>query len=67
MALKVVRVETTAGPIGAIIRDLDVAGTLDNHDIDALRRIFYDRGVVCIRGQSFTPESLLSLAKHFGE
>ena len=59
--------ETLDTPLGAIIQGFDAAKRLSARDINALRRTFYERGVVCIRGQNLTPESLLALAKHFGE
>lgn len=59
--------ETSDTPLGAIIQEFNVAAHFSGDDINALRHTFYERGVVCLRRQNLTAESLLEFAKHFGE
>lgn len=51
------------GPIGAVVEGVELTSAAD---IRALRQLFYTRGVVCVRGQSLSPEAFLKVAAQFG-
>ena len=53
--------------IGAEVSDLNLSEGLDHESFSELERHFYDRSVLCIRDQSFSPETLLAFAYRLGE
>ena len=53
--------------IGAEVFGLDLAGSIDASVFAELERSFYDRSVLCVRNQAFSPEALVDFAKRFGE
>jgi len=54
-------------PLGAEIHGLDLRERLSGDAVDELRRVFHENGVVCIRGQTLTPEQQIAFGKYFGE
>jgi taurine dioxygenase len=56
-----------AGALGAELRGLDLSRPLDATTRKSLDEALYRYGVLCIRDQQLDPDSLLALAKRFGE
>ncbi len=56
-----------AGALGAELRGIDLSRPLDATTRKALDDALYRYGVLCIRDQQLDPESLLALAKRFGD
>ena len=54
-------------PLGAEVTSLDIREPLGGNQIDSLRRLIHDRGVVAIRGQSLTPEQQIDFGSYFGD
>ncbi len=51
--------------IGAEVQGIDLA-TVDGEDLEALKDLVYDRGVVVLREQTLTPEDHIALAERWG-
>lgn len=56
-----------AGALGAELRGIDLSRPLDGSTRNALDEALYRYGVLCIRDQRLDPDSLLAVAKSFGE
>lgn len=54
-----------ADKVGAEVRGVDLA-TIDGEDLNALKQLVYDRGVVVLRDQSLSPEEHIALAERWG-
>lgn len=64
MALDIMR---TASPIGAQVRGVDLRKTISAEDLDGIRHLFNEHGVIFFRRQFLGPDDLLRLTEHFGE
>ena len=53
--------------VGAEILDVDLAGSLPEPTVDAIRRALFQHGVVFFRDQKLTPEQHVAFAQRFGE
>lgn len=53
--------------IGTEISGVELAGPIDQHTLDALRLLLYERGVLFFREQKLTAQSQLAFAKNFGK
>lgn len=51
---------------GSIVEGLDIASATDD-DIDSLKGLLADRGVVFLRGQRLTPEDHVTMTARFGD
>ncbi|MBT6275747.1 MAG: TauD/TfdA family dioxygenase [Chromatiales bacterium] len=67
------RIDHADSPIGTSISEInlshciDANGCLDEQTLAAIRTAFYSRAVLCLRGQSLSPDQLLAVARGFGE
>jgi taurine dioxygenase len=61
-----VRVEQWAGPCGAVIGGVDLAGECSDAVIAEIRRAVLDHGVVFARGQSLSPAQQVAFSRRFG-
>lgn len=64
MAVEVIQ---TGAAVGAEIRGVDLSCDLDDGDFDAIETAYNENGVIFFRGQSITPDRLLSLTQRFGD
>ena len=62
-----IRVRPVAGALGAEITGVALSGELTGSTIGELRQALLEHLVLFFRDQQLTPESLLALARHFGE
>src|SRR6266567_4311804 len=53
--------------VGAEILDVDLADSLPEPTVDAIRRALFQNGVVFFRDQKLTPEQHVAFAQRFGE
>ena len=67
MADRSLQIRPIAGPLGAEIAGIDLAGDLDDGTVAAIRRAWLDHLVIFFRGQDLPPERFLAFARHFGE
>jgi taurine dioxygenase len=67
MAKQIIRVDPTAGGLGAEISGVDLSEDLDNGIIAEICRAWLDHLVIFFRGQELRPERLLAFARRFGE
>jgi taurine dioxygenase len=56
-----------AGALGAEIHGVDLAGTVDDVTVAAIRRALLDHLVIFFRDQELAPERFLAFARRFGE
>lgn len=61
------KIERSAGALGAEIHGVDLRRPLDEDTVAAIRRAFLDFGVIFFRGQNLAPAEFLAFARHFGE
>jgi len=61
-----IAVRPVSAAVGAEILGLDLAGTLADATIDAIRHALFQHGVVFFRDQKLTPEQHVALARRFG-
>lgn len=54
-------------PLGAEVTGLDIRQPMSGGQIDQLRRLVHDRGVVAIRGLSLTPDQQVEFGRYFGD
>jgi taurine dioxygenase len=63
-----IRVDRAAGALGAIITGVQLAGTVDDSTVAAIRQAFLENLVICIRGQeAMSPDDQLAFAARWGE
>lgn len=56
-----------AGAIGAEIHGVDLTGSLADADIQAIRKVWLEHGVVFFRGQALEPGVFQAFAERFGD
>jgi taurine dioxygenase len=61
-----IAVRPVSTAVGAEILGLDLADTLPDATIDAIRRALFEHGVVFFRDQKLTPEQHVAFAQRFG-
>ena len=61
-----ITVDRFAGPCGAVVGGVDLAGDLDDITIAEIRRALLDHGVIFFRGQSLTPDQQVAFSRRFG-
>jgi taurine dioxygenase len=61
-----IAVRPVSSAVGAEILGLDLADTLPDATIDAIRRALFQHGVVFFRDQKLTPEQHVAFAERFG-
>jgi alpha-ketoglutarate-dependent taurine dioxygenase len=64
MGIDVIR---TGAAVGAEIRGVNLSRDLDDGEFDAIENAYNENGVIFFRGQSITPDRLLSLTQRFGD
>jgi taurine dioxygenase len=61
------RMQPLSGALGAEIAGVDLAGSLDEATVAALRAALLEHVVIFFREQTLTPQALLGLARRFGK
>ena len=64
---RAIDVEPVSGALGAEIHGVDLASGASADQIDEIRRVHQDYGVVFFRDQRLTPEQHVAFAGHWGE
>jgi taurine dioxygenase len=62
-----VAIHPVSTAVGAEVLGLDLADTLPDATIEAIRRALFEQGVVFFRDQKLTPEQHVAFARRFGE
>ncbi len=60
-------IRSVSAAVGAEILDLDLAGSLPESSIDAIRQTLFQHGVLFFRDQKLTPEQHVGFAQRFGK
>jgi len=67
MPTTALEIRPIAGALGAEIASLDLAATLDDDTIAAIRKALLDHLVIFFRDQSLTPAELVAFGRRFGD
>ena len=62
-----IEVQRIAGALGAEVRGVDVARTLEGEVVAEIRQAFLDHLVIFFRNQKLAPQKLLAFAQRFGQ
>ncbi|MDZ7684575.1 MAG: TauD/TfdA family dioxygenase [Gammaproteobacteria bacterium] len=67
MSYRHISVDTSVGPVGAVVTGVDLAKPLDVEIVDEIHRAWLEHRVLFFRDQDLTPAQQAEFASNFGE